>query len=111
VKLVRVVGVSLGLALQVGLAVVQAQPGPSSAPKPQDVPQDPAATVPEVVYRSAFGGTVRGIEESRVDWRTANDQVGRFVRGHLDILKSEESPSAAPPTSSQPAAPAAGHRH
>ncbi len=31
-----------------------------------------------------------------LDWRQANDTVGRFLRGHIDLLKAE--PGTAPPT-------------
>ncbi len=48
------------------------------------------AAVPSVVYRSVFTTTSRGVEKDTVDWRKANDEVGRFTRGHIDILKWEE---------------------
>ena len=31
-----------------------------------------------------------------LDWRQANDQVGRFLRGHIDLLKAEPAPPAPP---------------
>jgi hypothetical protein len=61
------------------------------------------ATVPAVEYRSVFRETSLGIERDKLDWRKANDDVGKFTRGHVDILKQEEmesqkttKPSAAP---------------
>ena len=29
-----------------------------------------------------------------VDWRKANDDVGKFTRGHVDILKAEDKVDA-----------------
>lgn len=54
----------------------------------------PAAKVPAVSYRSVFKETSLGVEKDREDWRKANDSVGQFTRGHLDILKWEEQESA-----------------
>jgi hypothetical protein len=51
---------------------------------------NPQAVVPAVQYRSVFRETTLGVEQERVDWRKANDDVGRFTRGHVDILKQEE---------------------
>ena len=50
----------------------------------------PEATVPTVSYRSVFRETTLGVESDKVDWRKANDAVGKFTRGHVDILKQEE---------------------
>ncbi len=47
-------------------------------------------TVPTVTYRSVFRETSLGIEQEKLDWRKANDDVGKFTRGHVDILKQEE---------------------
>jgi hypothetical protein len=57
---------------------------------------NPSATVPPVGYRSVFKETSLGVEKDSVDWRKANNDVGRFTRGHLDILKEEERELAAP---------------
>jgi len=51
---------------------------------------DPKSAVPTVTYRSVFRETSLGIEQEKIDWRKANNDVGRFERGHVDILKSEE---------------------
>jgi hypothetical protein len=47
-------------------------------------------TVPTITYRSVFRETSLGIEQEKLDWRKANDDVGKFTRGHVDILKQEE---------------------
>lgn len=75
-------------------AIAQTQPSSAANPK---------AMVPNVEYRSVFRETSLGIERDQIDWRKANDDVGKFSRGHVDILKQEEmesqktlKPSAAP---------------
>jgi len=53
---------------------------------------DPAATVPAVPYRSAMGSPIQvppSTEVSLAEWVQANADVGRNLRGHLDILKWE----------------------
>ncbi len=52
---------------------------------------DPAATVPPVVYQSVFVDAPKGVETGTSDWKNANAEVGQFRRGHVDILKWEES--------------------
>ena len=54
---------------------------------------NPKASVPRVEYRSVFRATSLGIERDNIDWRKANDDVGKFTRGHVDILKQEEMES------------------
>ena len=56
-----------------------------------DESSKPDASVPTVTYRSVFRETFLGVETDKVDWRKANDDVGRFTRGHVDILKREEA--------------------
>lgn len=71
---------------------------------------DPAATVPAVPYRSVLGSPQAvppSTEVNLADWVQANADVGRNLRGHLDILKWEaanpapgeaaDSPAAGPP--------------
>ncbi len=53
------------------------------------------AAVPSVTYRSVFRETSFGVEQEKLDWRKANDDVGKFTRGHVDILKQEEIDSKA----------------
>ena len=52
---------------------------------------DPAASVPPIVYQSVFNQSPTGVETKSVDWKKANAEVGQFKRGHVDILKWEES--------------------
>lgn len=54
---------------------------------------NPAAKVPALSYRSVFKETTLGVEKDSEDWRKANDSVGKFMRGHVDILKWEEQES------------------
>ena len=95
----------------------------------QSAVTDPSANVPPVVYQSVFNQSPTGVETKSVDWKKANAEVGQFKRGHVDILKWEESqakdkpsgklamPSEAVPTkvapSPAPAAPATPtpHKH
>lgn len=86
------------LLLPLGSAFAQGAPAPQAA--------DPAATVPAVSYRSVFADLPTGVEAGREDWKKANNDVGRFTRGHVDILKSEQQ-QAAPMAPAAPAAPAA----
>jgi hypothetical protein len=55
---------------------------------------NPTAKVPAVAYRSVFKETSLGVEKANTDWRKANDEVGKFTRGHVDILKWEEQEAA-----------------
>jgi hypothetical protein len=73
----------------------------------------PTAAVPAVAYRSVFKETSLGVEKESADWRKANDEVGKFLRGHVDILKWEEQKQAQEKTKAmkgsmdKPAAPSA----
>lgn len=67
---------------------------------------DPSAAVPPVVYQSVFNQSPTGVETKSVDWKKANAEVGQFKRGHVDILKWEESQAKDKPTG-KPAMPAA----
>ena len=81
------------------------------APSPQ--PGDPAVPVPAVAYRSVFADLPTGVEAGREDWKKANNDVGRFTRGHVDILKAEQQQAApaAPAVAPDAARPAAAHPH
>jgi hypothetical protein len=59
-----------------------------------DTAANPAAKVPTVAYRSVFKETSLGVEKDSADWRKANEEVGKFTRGHVDILKWEEQEAA-----------------
>lgn len=76
-------------------------------------PGDPAAAVPAVPYRSVFADLSTGVEAGREDWKKANAEVGRFTRGHVDILKWEQqqTPPASPATPAEAAKPAAPSSH
>ena len=50
--------------------------------------------VPTVSYQSVFKETSLGVERETNDWRKANEDVGKFLRGHIDILKWEEQENA-----------------
>jgi hypothetical protein len=90
------------LVLPLGIAHAQGSPATQAA--------DPAAPVPPVPYRSVFSDLPTGVEAGREDWKKANNDVGRFTRGHVDILKSEQQAApAAPPATPDTAPPAAAH--
>jgi hypothetical protein len=61
----------------------------------QDAAQ-PDAKVPAVQYRSVFKDTPTGVENETADWKKANQEVGQFLRGHVDVLKWEEQQQAKP---------------
>lgn len=98
-----------------------------SAPPPSD-PRDPNAPVPITPYNSVFANTPRGVEADVTPWRSANDDVGKFLRGHIDILKWEAqeasrlaspgekaaTPAPTPPAvvpAKSPSTTAAPHKH
>ncbi len=66
----------------------------SIAQTPAVAATNPAAKVPAVEYRSVFKETSLGVEKDTDNWRKANDEVGKFTRGHVDILKWEEQEAA-----------------
>lgn len=92
---------ALPLVLPLGIAQAQGSPATQAA--------EPAAPVPRVSYRSVFSDLPTGVEAGREDWKKANTDVGRFTRGHIDILKSEQQ--AAPAATPDSALPAAAHPH
>lgn len=55
---------------------------------------DPKAEVPALIYRSVFQEAGKGLVSDAKDWREANDEVGQFKRGHIDVLKWEGQNSA-----------------
>lgn len=78
----------------------------SSGTLAQTLAADPAAAVPAVPYRSAFGSPVPvppSTEVNLADWAQANADVGRNLRGHTDILKWE-SANPAPSDAADPQA-------
>lgn len=86
-------------AVQTGLALLCAAAWHASIAQTAMAPDaesaaNPAASVPAVSYRSVYKETALGVEKGSTDWRKANDEVGKFTRGHVDILKWEEQESA-----------------
>lgn len=90
------------------VASAQIVPSPKPAPQPAAQAADPNAPVPATPYRSVFSDLPTGVEQTRHDWKQANDEVGRFARGHVDILKWEQQQvgqqKAAAPANTAPAA-------
>ena len=105
---------TLTLAKAVGLLVLlfnspaahaQQAAYPRANPQPALQAASPQAQVPLAKYQSALRGLPQGVESQSTDWRSANDAVGQFKRGHMDLLKLENAPPAQPaaqPTPSQP---------
>lgn len=92
------------LLLPLGSAHAQGAPAPQAA--------DPTVPVPAVSYRSVFADLPTGVEAGREDWKKANNEVGRFTRGHVDILKAEQQAApAARAATPDTAPPAAAHPH
>jgi hypothetical protein len=90
-------GLHTAMASSLALAcALLSQPSAAQMVLPPDAAAaaNPVAKVPAVSYRSVFKETSLGVEKDREDWRKANDSVGQFTRGHLDILKWEEQESA-----------------
>jgi hypothetical protein len=86
-------------AVQAGLAVLcalfwQTTAAQMAAAPSADSAANPGAQVPTAAYRSVFKETSLGVEKGTADWRKANDEVGKFTRGHVDILKWEEQEAA-----------------
>jgi hypothetical protein len=71
-------------------------------PRPTAQALDPRTPVPPAIYQSSLTGVQRGVDDVRLDWRRANDEVGQFKRGHIDLLKLEQPPAAGQPTGTAP---------
>ena len=92
--------------LAVACAVpAQAAPYPQIDPQPTTQAASADTPVPPALYRSAFAGVPAGVEQTRVDWKKANADVGQFKRGHADLLKweNEQAKAAQPASGSIPA--------
>lgn len=88
------------LALLAALALAaaaraQAAPYPQPDPRPTAQAADADTPVPPALYRSAWADRPAGVEETRVDWKKANADVGQFRRGHADLLKWEQEQAQA----------------
>lgn len=80
-------------------------------PAPAEPAADPAAPVPRLAYRSVLPAPAAPAEAD-LPWRQANEEVGRFRRGHVDLLKWEqEQERLRPPADAPAAAPTAPHSH
>jgi hypothetical protein len=92
----------MAVLLSVGSAAsfAQASPYPRPDPRPTEQAANPATPVPAALYRPVFSGFPAGVEQTGIDWKKANADVGQFKRGHADLLKWEQSQGT------QPAAPA-----
>jgi hypothetical protein len=75
------------------ISVAQTTMGPNAEAATASA-ANPAVQVPPVSYRSVFKETSLGVEKDTEEWRKANDEVGKFLRGHVDILKWEEQENA-----------------
>ena len=82
----------------------QAAPYPQFDPQPTNQAASADTPVPPALYRSAFAGLPAGVEQTSVDWKKANADVGQFKRGHADLLKweQEQAKAANPPSSPAP---------
>jgi outer membrane protein TolC len=60
-------------------------------------PYDPAVTVPNPTFVPLRPSLTEGVGMGEDDWRSANDTVGAFTRGHIDVIRweAENRPAAA----------------
>lgn len=93
---------ALALPAGVNLAQAQAAPYPRLDPQPTAQAANPDTPVPPALYRSVFAGLPTGVEQTSLDWKKANADVGQFKRGHPDLLKWEQEQEQA---KAQPKAP------
>ena len=106
------------LALPAAFSLAPAQAAalyPTLDPQPTAQAASPDTPVPPALYRSAFADLPTGVEQTSVDWKTANATVGQFPRGHADLLKWERAQKKAQPqpqaAESAPSAPPASPAH
>ena len=95
----------LALLLNSPAAHTQHAAYPRANPQPALQAASPQAQVPVANYQNAMRGLPQSVESQSTDWRSANDTVGQFKRGHIDLLKLENAPpaqSGAQPSASQP---------
>jgi hypothetical protein len=79
--------------------------------KPPSPEVDPQQIVPSAHYRNVFTDTPSGVEQGKTDWKLANDKVGEFRRGHIDILKKEEADAAKSDVTKPPKVSPPRHQH
>ncbi len=73
----------------------QSAPYPELDPRATLQAADPDTLVPPALYRSVLADLPVGVEQTRVDWKKANADVGQFKRGHADLLKWEQEQAQA----------------
>lgn len=88
--------VVMAVLLAPAIAAAQATAYPRTTPQPALHAADPLAQVPATAYQSTLNGLAQGVESQSADWRRANDEVGQFKRGHIDLLKLENGSAAQP---------------
>ena len=93
----------LALLAVVCVAPAQAAPYPQLDPQPTTQAASADTPVPPALFRSAFAGVPTGVEQTSVDWKKANADVGQFKRGHADLLKWEQEQAKAAQPASNPA--------
>ena len=71
---------------------------------------DPMVRVPPVTYRSAFDGYERWRENGKVNWREANERVGR-MGGHTGHMEETPPSPGGQPSGPLATAPQAGGQH
>lgn len=52
--------------------------------------------IPAATYQSVLAGLPKGVEQTSLDWKKANADVGQFKNGYVDLLKWEQAQSAQP---------------
>ena len=72
------------LAYAQAVSSVRLDPQPTLRAAQADTP------VPKARYRSVFADLPTGVEQTSLDWKKANADVGQFKRGYPDLLKWEQ---------------------
>ena len=72
--------------------------GPGASPAQAPNPDNPAAVVPALSYRSSIRAPATLETPGSTPWRQANAEVAQFPRGHMDILKWEAANPEPPPS-------------
>ncbi|MFZ2296428.1 MAG: hypothetical protein WAW46_15490 [Polaromonas sp.] len=93
------------LTLPAGINLAQAAPYPQLDPRPTAQAANPDTPVPATLHHSVFADLPTGVEQTSLDWKKANADVGQFKRGHADLLKWEQEQELAktqPKTTHQP---------
>ena len=86
---------SAAVGMLLGVSSVLASPVDGSPSLATRDPLDPKASVPQVVYRSAFNGYRSGIEEKVGSWKDLNDTVSH-IGGWRVYAKEAQAPEAGP---------------